>query len=41
MILTLGAVLGDPTFPINLVLLRVLGESRAAILECREIHEII
>ena len=35
------AVLGNPTFPINIVSCRVPEGGRAATLECREIHEMI
>ena len=41
MILTLGAALGHPAFLINLLSLRVPGESRAAIRECCVIHEMM
>ena len=41
MILTLGTALGYPTFLICLLSLRVPGESRAAILDCCVIHEMI
>ena len=41
MILTLGAALGHPTCLISLISLRVPGESRAAILDCCMIHEMV